>query len=182
MEKTLKKYQIIYIDPPWKYGGHGGTKWWPAKCFYKTMTFEEIKKWGNDNIIPIADDNCLMFCWVVSPELPKCIETITSWGFKYITFGFVWYKQRANVGNYTMSGCELCLIFKKGKIPFDRVRNPGQQQFYAEKVNGHSTKPDEIRNRIAKMFPLSNKIEIFARKRVDEWDAIGDELNINKKD
>ena len=24
---TNNKYQVIYADPPWKYGGSGGTKW-----------------------------------------------------------------------------------------------------------------------------------------------------------
>ena len=27
---TKEKYQIIYVDPPWQYGGSGGTKWRPA--------------------------------------------------------------------------------------------------------------------------------------------------------
>ena len=170
------KYQIIYIDPPWKYGGHGGTKWLPAKEYYPTMTFKEISEWGIKNIVPIADENCLIFCWVVSPELPNCIKTIEEWGFKYSTVAFVWYKERANVGNYTMSGCELCLLFKKGKIPSDRVRNPGQKQFISEPVIRHSQKPNEVRVRIENMFPKSKRIELFARQRFPHWDALGDEL------
>lgn len=170
------KYQIIYADPPWKFGGTGATKWRPAKDYYNVMGFDELKSL---NVEEFCDDDCLLFLWVVSSELKKCIEVGESWGFKYITVGFVWYKQRANVGNYTMSQCELCLIFKRGKIPSDRVRNPGTMQFHAEPVTVHSRKPAIFRERIESMFPHSKKIELFARDQVSGWDSWGEEVKSN---
>lgn len=171
---TTNKYNIIYADPPWKFGGTGGNKWLPASYYYNTMTFEELKEFGNV-VKNIEADDCLLFMWAVSAELPKCIEVGESWGFKYITVAFVWYKERANVGNYTMPQCELCLLFKKGKIPSDRVRNPGTKQFISQKVSNHSTKPAEIRKRIEQMFPVSTKIELFARQSVNGWDRWGNQ-------
>ena len=170
-----KKYQIIYADPPWKYGGTGKTKWQPASTYYPVMSFDEIMRM-KPFIEKISDKNCLLFLWVVSPELDRCIEVGKYWGFDYITVAFVWYKQRANVGNYTMSSCELCLLFKKGKIPSDRVRNPGQKQFISEPVTIHSKKPDCVRDRICGMFPKSAKIELFARTKDDRFDYHGNEL------
>lgn len=172
---TSQKYQIIYADPPWRYGGSGGTKWSPAKNYYPTMSFNELKNLDK-TIKNISDENCLLFMWVVSAELDRCIEIGKTWGFEYITVAFVWYKQRANVGNYTMSGCELCLLFKKGKIPSDRVRNPGQKQFYSEKISYHSHKPEEFANRINKLFPKSKKIELFARDEKEGFDCWGNEI------
>lgn len=169
-----QKYQIIYADPPWSFGGSGGTKWSRADKYYNTMTFDELKLL---KVSTITDNNSLLFLWVVSPELKKCIEIGESWGFKYITVAFVWYKRRSNVGNYTMPGCELCLLFKKGKIPVDRVRNPGISQFYQESVERHSKKPDEFRKRIETMFPISKKIELFAREKTNGWDSWGNEIN-----
>lgn len=172
------KYQIIYADPPWKYGNSGGSKWMPASRYYKTMSFEQIKALKESLLDKISDDkSCLLFLWSVSPELPRCIEIGEFWGFKYITVAFVWHKKRANVGNYTMPGCEICLLFKKGKIPKDRVRNPGQQQFFAEPIGKHSRKPDEFRKRIERMYPHSNKIELFAREKYNGWDVWGDEVD-----
>ena len=97
-------------------------------------------------------------------------------GFRYIKIGFVWHKRRANCGNYTMSGCEFCLIFKKSRIPADRVRNPGQKQFYEERSTKHSKKPLEIAERIRKMFPISKRIELFARDEKEGWDCWGNEV------
>lgn len=164
------KYDIIYCDPPWKYGGDGGTKWLPAEVYYPTISFEDLKTL---NVSEYTEKDCLLFMWVVSPELKRCIEVGESWGFKYVTVGFVWFKERANVGNYTMSSTELCLIFKKGKIPSDRVRNPGTLQFHSEAIKRHSEKPYEFRKRIEQMFPKSKKLEIFGRKKYDGWDIFG---------
>lgn len=104
------------------------------------------------------------------------MEIGEAWGFKYITVAIVWYKERANVGNYTMPQCELCLLFMRGKIPPDRVRNPGQKQFISEPIMIHSKKPACVRERIEKMFPKSKKIELFARQQVSSWDCWGNEV------
>lgn len=179
---TKEKYQIIYADPPWQYGGSGGTKWSRADTYYPTMSFKELDEMG-DCIGDISDpSNCLLFMWVVSPELDKCIEIGKRWGFEFITVAFVWYKQRANVGNYTMSSCELCLLFKRGKIPSDRVRNPGQKQFISEPVSIHSRKPSCVRDRIEKMFPKSRKIELFARQSAKGWDCWGNQAPDDEDD
>lgn len=184
----MKKYDILYIDPPWEYGGkHSDIAKIKGDCIkslrvcdvYNTLSFEEISK---IQINKIMKDNCLIFCWVVSPKLDKCIDVIKSWDnkLKFITIGFVWQKPNTILcGNYTMASTELCLIFKKGKIPTPRgARNI--RQFICENRTTLNKKPDEVRNRITKMFPNQSKIELFATQRNDNWDCIGYE--IDKKD
>ena len=69
-----------------------------------------------------------------------------------------------NPGFYTMSQCELCLVFKRGKIPSPRgARNV--RQLVTARREAHSKKPDEVRRRIERMFPRLRKIELFARER-----------------
>jgi N6-adenosine-specific RNA methylase IME4 len=167
------------MDPPWQYGGSGGTKWLRADNYYQTVPDTKLSIKLEKSIKPLIDEeNCLIFCWVTGPHLQKSIEIIcNALKVKYITVGFVWFKERANVGNYTMSSCEYCLIFKKGKIPKDRIRNPGTLQFLSQKITKHSEKPDEFRDRIEKMYPLSKKLEVFARTKYKNWDCIGNELN-----
>lgn len=173
LDEIKNTYSIIYADPPWKFGRTGKKKWKPASHYYQTLSPKQL------SALPIgslAKEDCILFMWVVSPELDKCIEVGKAWGFEYITVGFVWYKQRSNVGNYTLPQCELCLIFKRGKIPIDRVRSPGTKQFLSEHSGKHSAKPIEIRKRIEGLFPLSNKIELFARDTADGWDSFGNEV------
>ena len=167
----MKKYQIIYADPPWEYGAI--TKLGNARNYYKTMRFIELY---NLSLKDIVDENALLFMWAISQKLTDCITVAENWGFKYAGVAFVWHKpNRTLCGYYTMAQTELCLLFKKGKIPTPRgSRN--QVQFLSEKATKHSKKPDEIRSRINKMFPTQNKIELFAREKTKGWDSWGNEI------
>ena len=175
-----KKYQIIYADPPWDYrgqrqhNGRGGRETGGAVVHYPTVPTEEMKRW---DIGRIAEDNSLLFMWATSPHLDQAIELGKSWGFNWATVGFVWHKQKMNPGFYTLSQCELCLIFKKGKIPSPRGARD-VQQFLAAERGVHSEKPEEVRRRIERMFPAQSKIELFARKSSPGWDVWGNDASI----
>jgi N6-adenosine-specific RNA methylase IME4 len=172
------KYQIIYADPPWKYGGRSKNdlKRKSLEEFHPTLSFEELNCLEVQNI---TAKDCLLFLWVVSPEIKKCIKVGESWGFKYITIAFVWHQKIALLGNYTMAGCQLCLLFRKGKIPKGKLKGKGNgvKQFYEETITRTSQKPNEIRNRIKKLFPKSKRIEFFARQKTEGWDTIGYEVD-----
>lgn len=173
-----KKYQIIYADPPWQYKnsdnlGKKSILNGKINFHYPTMTLEELKQLPIENI---KDENCLLFLWVISPDLPMGLELMKARGFNYATIGFVWDKQRINPGYYTCSQVEICLIGKSGKIPQPRGSRK-VYQFLSEKKTLHSSKPNEIRNRITEMFPTQNKIELFARQKTSGWDVWGNEVN-----
>ena len=93
-------------------------------------------------------------------------------GFSWATVAFVWNKLRTNPGFYTLSQCELCLVFKRGRIPQPRGARNVRQYLEAER-GVHSAKPDEVRVRIAEMFPDQSKIELFARTHHPGWHAWG---------
>ena len=173
----MKKYDIIYADPAWQYdSGRSLAKKslldGVSNKHYGTMKIDDLKKLP---IEKIASDNALCFMWLVSPKVDLGIQVMESWGFKYVTIAFIWHKQRTNPGYYTMSECEICVVGKKGKIPTPRgSRN--QRQFLSELRTKHSKKPNEIRNRIDRMFPEQNKVELFARQNYEGWDAWGNEV------
>ena len=178
----VKKYQIIYADPCWNYKGqtqHAGKKnsdTGGALKHYPTMTLKQLLEL-KPMIDDMADKDCLIYMWTSSPHLDQAIALLKGWGFDYSTIGFVWDKQKVNPSFYTMSQIEICLIGKrkKGKIPQPRgARNI--RQFVSEMRGRHSEKPSEVRERIELMFPTQNKIELFARKRVENWDCWGNEV------
>lgn len=178
--KTSKKFDIIYADPPWNYRGQGmfGAKHestGDADDQYPTMTLKELKK----IVVPSAN-NALLFMWTSSPHLDQAIELGKSWGFDYKTIAFVWDKQIPVPGFYTMSQIEICLVFKKGKIPKPRgARNV--RQFISEKRREHSRKPDVVRDRIHRMFPTQKKLEMFARVAKKGWSVWGNETKKFKR-
>lgn len=172
----MSKYAILYADPCWDYDGREQhNKVERNKSVgdhYNTMTLEELKKL---KVPDITDSDALLFLWTSSPHLPQAIELMKSWGFEYKTIAFVWDKQKVNVGYYTMSQCEICIVGKKGKIPRPRGAK-NIRQFFSQERTRHSAKPAEFRNRITQMFPEQKKVELFAREKVDGWDCWGNEV------
>ena len=132
---TLPKQQfdIIYADPPWHYNGKTqfdksiikdeNPKYIKniflssASFKYPTMKLAELI---NIKIDTILKKDCLLFMWTTNPHLDQAIQLGKAWGFKYKTVAFVWNKMVHNPGQYTLSYCELCLLFKKGRIPQPR--------------------------------------------------------------
>ncbi len=174
-------FEIIYADPPWDYQGQlqhagaGSGETGGAVRHYPTVKLADLKRLP---VSTIAADDCLLFMWSTNPHLDQAIELGRSWGFRWATVAFVWDKVRVNPGFYTLSQCELCLVFKRGRIPVPRgARNV--RQMVRSKRGAHSEKPDEVRRRIERMFPLQSKIELFARRRAEGWNSWG--LEIGRK-
>jgi N6-adenosine-specific RNA methylase IME4 len=189
-----KKYDIIYADPPWDYGGkmqfdNSGKKdvnvEWKSNIFVSAANFKyptlKTKDMMNIPIQELAKDDCLLFMWATNPHLEQAIALGNSWGFDYKTVAFVWDKMNHNPGQYTLSYCELCLVFKKGKIPQPRgARN--MKQLVRVPRGVHSQKPLEVLHSIEKMFPTQDKIELFARHKPDNWDVWGLDVRIEYED
>ena len=187
-----KKYQVIYADPPWDYGGKmqydkttikGENIGFEKKIFLSSAGFKyptlKLKQLKTLDVKSIADDDCILFMWTTGPQLANSVELGEAWGFEYKTVAFVWDKMIHNPGRYTLSQTEFVLVFKKGKIPQPRgVRNV--RQMVAVPRGKHSEKPIEVIKGITKMFPQQDKIELFARNNFVGWDNWGLEVPDSK--
>ena len=136
---------------------------------YPTVTLDDLKTLPVANI---AAPNSLLFLWATNPHLDQAIELGKAWGFSWATVAFVWDKRKTNPGFYTLSQCELCLVFKRGRIPQPRGARNIRQLVSAER-GPHSEKPAEVRRRIEAMFPRQSKIELFSREHAPGWTAWG---------
>jgi len=187
-----KKFDIIYADPPWHYNGKlqydksSKSKKkidLSKKIFISTSSFKyptlktsELMKLP---VNEISKDDCILFMWSTNPHLAQAIELGKAWGFEYKTVAFVWDKMNHNPGQYTLSYCELCLLFKRGRIPRPRgARNV--KQLIRSPRKKHSEKPIEVIQGIEKMFPTQERIELFARKKTKGWWAWGLGLDENQ--
>ena len=175
---TDKKYNIIYADPPWSYNDKMRGHSFSLEHEYKTMPLEWIKSLP---VAKLAEKDCILFLWAVSPQLPEAIEVMQAWGFTYKTVAFCWSKVTknkkpvSNLGKWTMGNVELCLLGVRGKPNKFRVDKSVKQLVVAERTV-HSKKPDEVRERITQAFGDLPRIELFARQHVDGWDCWGDEV------
>ena len=176
----MKKYNIIYADPPWSYKDKRDKH--PRMCggaisHYNTMSIEQIKSLP---IKELAADNCMLFLWVTFPNLQEGLDVIKACGFTYKTLGFSWIKTNKNngkpffgIGYYTKSNCEVCLIGVKGK-PI-KVSNSVSSVIISPRQE-HSKKPDQIRDKIVELCGDVPRIELFARQKAEGWDVWGNEV------
>ena len=169
---TTKLYQIIYADPPWDYGvaGQNPRIGGGAKAHYPTLTIKELCSLP----LPAIADNAVLFMWVTSPFLrkDKCWPVIKAWGFEYKS-SFVWDKVKHNMGHYVSVRHECLLLCERGSSPPIKKDFPS---LYEEPRTVHSRKPTYFREMIDEMYPVVNRIELFARGTLPEnWDGWGNE-------
>lgn len=172
-----KKYNLIYADPPWTYCDkcHSGKR--GAGYKYSLMTLDEICQMP---IAEIAAEDCLLAMWWV-PVMPmEALKVVAAWGFKVKTMkGFTWHKltkhgkSHFGMGNYTRANTEDCLFAVKGR--FSR-NSAGVRQFLEAQYQGHSVKPNEVRDRLVQLVGDVPRIELFARSTAKGWDSWGDEI------
>lgn len=179
----MRKYQIIYADPPWKYrqGASMGTNFaGAADRHYGCMYYEDICALP---VSKLASEKCILFLWVTFPMLREGLEVIKAWGFEYKTVAFTWIKANVNnmgflfgVGYYTKSNAEVCLLATKGNA-HQLVKDNSISQMIMTPKMPHSRKPAEVRERIVQLLGELPRIELFARKKVEGWDCWGNEVD-----
>lgn len=163
---TEKKYRVIYADPPWSYNDKqnvevlGG-----AEKHYPTMSIQEICA------LPVpSEDNAVLFIWVTSPLLEDVFKVINAWGFKYKS-SFVWDKIAHNMGHYNSVRHEFLLVAVKGSCTPD-VKKLFDSVVSIERT-AHSVKPKEFREIIDTLYPVGERLEMFAREAGAGWDVWG---------
>ena len=180
----MKKYQIVYADPPWymandNYGKIGNSRFsgFGASIRYPTLSCEQISAF---HIQELTKNNCALFLWTTNRNIPDAIKVCSHWGFMYKTVAFCWVKTsrktgmpNCRLGYYTLGGMELCLLGIKGKM---KPINHKVRQVFMQPRLGHSVKPPIVRNKIVELFGDLPRIELFARQKTPGWDVWGNEV------
>lgn len=168
----MKKYQIIYADPPWQYKRKGK---YCAGRYYDTMTVEQICDLPVKNI---TDDKALLFLWTTNSFLKQAFNVVDAWGFEYKTC-ITWKKNHFGLGYWAWGQTEHYFLCAKGK--HKRIKPPLLTTIFEHNKTEHSRKPDKFRE-IIEQFPYSPRIELFARSfspmfpKRDGWDVWGNEV------
>lgn len=180
----MKKYNIIYSDPPWSYDdkakNRGG-----AERHYITTDIDELCKMP---VPEICADDCIMFMWATFPKIQEALQLLEAWGFQYKTNAFTWVKKNKikeswfwGMGRWTRSNAEICLLGIKGKPQrvgkgvhsvIDAVE---ENSVIVEKIMAHSKKPDIVRDKIIELCGDLPRLEMFARTAPEGWDVFGNE-------
>lgn len=170
----MKKYQIIYSDPPWRYDfSKSGSR--KIENQYSTMELEDIK-----NLQVPSDDNSVLYLWATTPKLVEALEVMKAWGFTYKSHA-IWDKDCIGMGYWFRGQHELLLVGTKGNFspPKAELR---KSSIVKIKRGEHSSKPDYFKTLIDLWYPEMDKLEMFARDRTpllpkpEKWSVWGNEV------
>lgn len=175
----MKKYKIIYADPPWSFNNKrtGGSLTSGAQAKYSTMTLDQLAALP---IRDITDADCVLVMWWVGSQPVEAVRLAEAWGFTIKTMsGFNWVKVTKTgkpffgMGFWTRAGSESCLIAVKGKA---RRVSASVRSVLIEEAGEHSKKPDQVRDLIVQLCGDVPRLELFARCETPGWDVFGDEV------
>ena len=174
----MKKYSIIYADPPWSYQTFKNVPAGrPGSIPYRAMRMVDIYSLPVNDI---AEKDAVLFLWCTSPLLPEALHCLKAWGFEFKCVAFTWVKRNKNVdswfwgmGWWTRSNPEFCLLGTRGEPK--RV-SAKVHSVVDDRIMGHSKKPETVRNRIVELCGDKPRIELFARQLTEGWDVFGNEV------
>ena len=163
-------YNLVLADPPWRYEFSKSDSR-KIENQYPTMELGDICAL---DIKSISHDDCVLFMWATSPKLADSMEVLTGWGFEYKTC-MIWAKDKIGMGYYARQRHELLLIATRGtpSVPSPSDRPDSVIEAPREE---HSRKPDVFYGVIEKMYPKSEKVELFCRRPRDGWTAWGNQV------
>jgi site-specific DNA-methyltransferase (adenine-specific) len=198
-------YNIIYLDPPWKYNSRANHKTrfrGGAEGHYPLMTMAEI---ADLPIKRLAARDCAVLMWCTYPYLDKQIKLFEHWGFRYRTQFLNWIK--LNPKGYDLPKDDpnyvpgkQYVLYSDGLfhsiffgVGYYAKSNPevcllgmrGQLPTISDAVSSvilaprreHSRKPDEAYSRIEQVFGDVPRIELFARQSAPGWVAAGNGID-----
>lgn len=166
------KFASIICDPPWAFSNKGSRA--AATDHYPTMPTRRIVQ------MPVEDwaaDDAVLWLWVTDAHLPDGLEVMNAWGFTYKqTIAWVKWKEnklQIGMGNYLRHCHELLLLGTRGKPARQRADLPS---VIMVPRGEHSEKPIQLHS-LAMAFSPGPYLEIFARRPVQGWAAMGNQVN-----
>ena len=172
----MKKYQIIYADPPWPIKWRGSSSIGTKPLKYRTMTIAELCKLP---VKEIVEDCSKLFMWTTNDFLPEALGIIQFWGFQYDKL-WTWCKP-TGAGGFPRNATEHLIEASRGALNSLNRHSKAVNNWFIAGTRGHSIKPDEARKLIEYCYPNYSKIELFARQKTEGWDVWGNEVESDIK-
>ena len=175
-----KKYDLIYADPPWKQS-KGGKKNVRKNSSgkpldYQTISLEEIEEHLRQ-ATTLTSENSIMFLWTIDKYLLEAQKIAEKLGYK-LHARMIWNKVNGIPAAFTIRyGHEYLLYMYKGKLlPIEKQERGKIHSVFTEKVKKHSQKPEIAYEIIERLYPNTNKLEMYARNTRENWDCWGNEV------
>jgi len=177
----MKKYQIIYADPPWRQSKGGKKSVRPnssgSELDYPVISLEEIEQHLYNAVLETIINSSVLFLWTIDKYLFKAEEIANNLGYK-LHARMIWNKVTGILAAFTIRfGHEYLLYMYRGKmLPVAKTERGKIHSVFTEQVQRHSQKPEIAYQIIERLYPDTKKLEMYARAKRQGWDAWGNEV------
>ena len=181
LANTELPYDVVVADPPWKLPASVHSKESPGNVqHYPTMSLDEIVGLPVPHLLR---EGGWLFLWSIDSMLHHAFHILDSWGLEYYQ-ALVWVKRRPSTIKTFFARYQEYVLVARSKRPWRPnygLLSGGKRSVFEgdvpEKVNDsrHAVKPDWLQDVLDEGFPDSRKIELFARRTREGWDAWGNE-------
>jgi len=159
------KYDVIVVDPPWKYGTEYDPNGRRIASPYPEMSLEEL---ANINI-PASDDS-ILWLWTTHKFMRHSFDLLDKWGYQDKAI-LTWVKDRIGIGSWLRSQTEFCIMAVKGS---PKVILTNQSTVLNAPNREHSRKPDEFYKMVDSLC-IGRKLDYFSREKREGWAQYGNE-------
>ena len=170
----MKKYQIIYADPPWevKAGPPWASNGKSQDLSYPTLAIKQIKSLP---VRTITDENCHLYLWTINKYIYESYEVARAWGFNPSCL-LTWCKPRhgLGLGGTFVQTTEHLLFCRKGTL---KANKRIDTSWFEHKRLSHSVKPEMFADMIVEASGDLPRIELFSRRKRLGWDCWGNEVD-----
>lgn len=188
----MNNIRCIISDPPWSF--NDSLKKMKRSVKRSAVSQYNVMSVSDIAALPVASladpMGCFLALWVPSSMLDQGLNVMNAWGFK-LKQTFVWVKlkkdfaleedwnlgTRVGMGRLFRQSHEIALIGTSGKSVYPWLDNHAQRSVAFDLNQGHSIKPPTLHQRLDKMFPDVEKLEMFARRQRKGWTCIGDAID-----
>ena len=176
----MDKYNLLYIDPPWKQSKGGKKNVRPKssgeELEYPVISLEEIQE-HLLRATELTEENSIMFLWTIDKYLHEAEQMARILGWK-LHARMIWNKVTGIPAAFTIRyGHEYLLYYYKGKmLPVAKEERGKIHTVFTEQVKRHSQKPEIAYQIIERLYPDTNKLEMYCRLKRKGWSAWGNEV------
>ncbi|MCJ7510794.1 MAG: MT-A70 family methyltransferase [Dehalococcoidia bacterium] len=169
------QFLTLVADPPWPFDNTGSRG--AAADHYPSLSIEAIAalEVADRPVKDLAPEEAgHLYLWTPSSFLAEGIAAriARAWGFEPKCV-LTWVKPQVGVGNWFRGASEHVLFCVRGNLPL-ATREALSTWFMADRQE-HSQKPDEFYHLVERASP-GPRLELFARRHREGWEAWGDEL------
>jgi len=161
------RFDVIVIDPPWRYESRAGDPSHRASNPYPDLTIEQIQA------LPIVDhleENAIVWLWTTNAFMREAYSVADAWGVKVRTI-LTWAKHKMGTGDWLRGRTEHCLLCTLGHPTVTLTK---QTTMIEGALRQHSRKPEEFYALVRSLCP-GTRLEWFARESREGFVAHGPE-------